>query len=150
MAANKNMRTQSLYKSKNVKLLYPELSFELVGLCFDTHNELGGFAKEKHYADTFERKLKAAGKSYKRELIIGITGNTADFFVEGKIILEFKAKRFLTIGDFTQTQRYLQATGAELGILVNFGSKYVQAERVVRINKTTHGRAALIRSHSQN
>ena len=144
------MKARTLYKSRNVKLLYPELSFELVGFCFDTHNELGGFAKEKHYADSFEKKLREAGKSYTRELIIGATGNTADFFVEGKIILAFKAKRFLAPEDFIQTQRYLQATGAGLGILVNFGPKYVQAERVVRIEKTTRSSEALIRSHSQN
>lgn len=139
-----------IYKSRKVDLLYPELSYELVGLCYDTHNEKGGFAREKQYADAFEEKLEAAGIQFEREFQIGDTGNTADFFVEGKIILEFKAKRFLAPGDFVQTQRYLQATGVKLGILVNFGPKYVQAERVVLVERTMRASETLIRSHSQD
>ena len=138
----------SLHKSKNAELLYPELSYELVGLCYKTHNEIGGFAREKQYADCFENRLKERGISFVRELIIGNSGNTVDFFIEGKVILEFKAKRFLAPTDFVQTQRYLQATGAKLGILVNFGPKYAQAERVVLIQPTTRKTEALIRRHS--
>lgn len=151
MSTNKNMTTgTAIYKSKKVELLYPDLSYTLVGLCFDVHNEKGGFAKEKQYADSFEEKLKNAGVRFVREFRIGDTGNTVDFFVESKIILELKAKRFFAPGDFVQTQRYLQATGIKLGILVNFGSKYVQAERVVLVERTTRKSEALIRSHSQN
>ena len=143
-------RPVSIYKSRKAELLYPDLSYELVGLCYKTHNERGGFAREKQYADMFEKKLAEAGIRCEREFPIGDTGNTIDFFVEGKVILEFKAKRFLSPEDFVQTQRYLQATGAKLGILVNFGAKYVQAERVVRIERTTKQSEALIRRHSQD
>ena len=139
-----------LTNKKKVELLYPNLSYDLVGLCYNTHNEIGGFAREKQYADVFEQKLKEAGIQFKREFPISDTGNTVDFLIEEKIILEFKAKRFLSPGDFVQTQRYLQATGVRLGILVNFGAKYVQAERVVLIERTAQNSAVLIGKHSQN
>ena len=65
-----------------------------------------------------------------------VTGNKADFLVKERVLLEFKAKRFLQEADFRQMQRYLQATGIKLGILVNFGGMRVQAERVVLIDKS--------------
>lgn len=130
---------------KTAKLLYPELSYDIVGLCYETHNEIGAFGKEKQYGDSFEQKLKENRIVYKREMQIGDTGNTADFFVEEKILLEFKAKRFLQEADFRQMQRYLQATGAKLGILVNFGGSYVQAERVLLMDRPSPSRVLIRR-----
>lgn len=124
-------------KKKEVELLFPDLSFDVMGLCFDTHNETGKFAKEKQYADVLERKLRGAGIAYKREFPIGDTGNIVDFLIEEKILLELKAKPFLSKSDFAQTQRYLQVTGIKLGILVNFGGTYVRSYRVVRIDYST-------------
>ncbi len=129
------MQLISANKKNRVELLYPELSFTLVGFCFDVHNEIGSFGKEKQYTDMFEQRLKECQMPYKREFAIGDTGNKTDFFVSEKIILEFKAKRFLQEADFRQIQRYLQATGIKLGLLVNFGSSRVQAERVVFMDR---------------
>ncbi len=54
------------------KVLYPDLSYKTVGLCFDVHNELGRYAREKQYADLLEDKFKGEGISYKREFKIRI------------------------------------------------------------------------------
>ena len=74
------------------KLIYPKLSYLIVGICFDVHNELGKFGKEKQYADLFEQKLKEAKILYKRELKIGESGNIVDFLI-GKKILRVKGKK---------------------------------------------------------
>jgi len=63
-------------KNMNGRVIYPELSFKVVGLSFVVHNELGAHAKEKQYADLLEEKLKLAELSYKRELEVGNSGNT--------------------------------------------------------------------------
>ena len=92
------------------RILYKELSYEIVGSCFGTQNELGRYAREKQYGDLLEKKLKERGLSYEREKFISKTGvdaNRADFIVENTIIVEIKAKPFLTREDYYQLLRYL-------------------------------------------
>ena len=48
------------YTNKNNKLIFPELSYLLVGICFDVHNVLGRFAREKQYSNLIELRLKEA------------------------------------------------------------------------------------------
>src|SRR5687768_16789923 len=102
---------------KIATLIYPKLSYLLTGLCFEAHNEIGSYGREKQYGDFIEKRLKAVGISYKRELIIADTGNVVDFLVDGKILLELKSCRILTKTDYFQVQRYLQSTGIKLGLL---------------------------------
>ncbi len=117
------------------KLLHPELSYTLNGICFDTHNELGRFAREKQYGDAIEKRLKEKEIPYKRECPVGASGNILDFFVDSKVILELKAKSSLSREDFRQLQNYLQQTGARLGLLVNFREQFLKPRRIVRIDK---------------
>ncbi|OGZ70659.1 MAG: hypothetical protein A3F47_00165 [Candidatus Staskawiczbacteria bacterium RIFCSPHIGHO2_12_FULL_38_11] len=115
------------------KLIYPELSYILTGICFDTHNASGRFAREKQYCDLIEQKLKEKKISYIREFDIG-NGNIVDFVVEDKVILEAKAKRLVEREDFYQLQRYLQFSGKRLGLLVNFRNRYLKPTRIIRID----------------
>lgn len=116
------------------RVIYPELSYVIVGICFIAHDEVGSYGREKQYGDILERELKQKKISYKREVSIGQSGNIADFVIDGKILVELKSKRILTPADYEQTQRYLQTTGLKLGLLVNFRDKYLKSERVVRID----------------
>ena len=120
--------------SRNEKLIYPELSYAVVGMCFETHNQVGRFAREKQYGDCIEEKLKGAGISYSREYQISKTGNQVDFLIDDKIILEIKVKRLMGKEDFYQLQRYLQFSGKKLGLLVNFRNRYLKPVRIVRID----------------
>lgn len=121
-------------RRKTTKVIYPELSYIVNGALFAVHNELGQYAREKQYGDAFERKLKEGAVPYKREAVIGDSGNIVDFLVDDRIILEFKAKRMLTREDYYQAQRYLQEATLKLCILVNFRSKYISPARIVRID----------------
>jgi len=116
------------------KVIYPELSYTITGILFETQNEIGNFAREKQYGDLIETKLKEKSISYKRELPISNTGNILDFVIDDKIIIELKSTKSLTRENYRQIQNYLQSTGFKLGLLVNFRSKYLKPERVIRID----------------
>lgn len=127
------MGTNDTNRANTAQLIYPELSYTVTGACFAVHNELGPYAKEKQYGDLLETKLQERGIAYAREYRIADTGNHVDFLIEGKIILELKAKRLLTKEDYFQTQRYLQESGIKLAFLLNFRNKYIKPVRIVRI-----------------
>jgi len=125
------------YTNKNNKLIYPELSYLITGMCFEVHNKLGRYAREKQYGDLLEEKLKEIKIPYKREFKIGKTGNTIDFLIDNKIILELKAKSFILKEDYYQTQRYLQILNIKLALLANFRNRYLKPIRIIRIDTNT-------------
>lgn len=117
------------------KLIYPKLSYLIIGICFDAHNELGRFAREKQYGNYIEKQLKESGIKFERELSISVEGNIIDFLIDDKIALELKNKEITTKMDYFQIQRYLHSAGLKLGIIVNFRSKYLRPKRIIKTNK---------------
>jgi len=113
-----------MMRKKN-KLLYPRLSYLLVGLCFNIHNELGPYAREKQYGNLIEKSLNDVNIPFKREIGISDSENIIDFLIDNKVVLGIKAKRMLTKNDYYQLQRYLQESRIKLGLLVNFRNKYL-------------------------
>ena len=116
------------------KLIFPKLSYVITGVCFEIHNRLGRFAREKQYCNALETKLKELELPYTRELNVKNTGNILDFVIDNKIIVEIKAKRTILKDDYYQIQRYLQILNLKLGLLINFRNRYLKPIRVVRID----------------
>ena len=109
------------------KSVEEELSHILGGIFFEIHNELGRFCRERQYADALEEKCRERNITFQREYPIEIAGrksNSADFIVEKRVIIEIKAKRILDKEDYYQVKRYLETTGVELGLLVNFRDRF--------------------------
>lgn len=119
----------------NKKLVYPKLSYKITGVLFKVHNKLDRYCKEKQYQDAIEELLKQEGFSFEREkklsLFSGTGRNQVDFVIEDKILLERKAKPFITKEDYYQVMRYLKASKKKLGLLVNFRNKYLRPKRIL-------------------
>lgn len=137
----------------NKKLLYPKLSYEITGLCFRIHQKLGRFCTERQYCDELEKSLKENSHSCKREVEISSlvasspVGNRVDFIVDEKIILEIKAKKFVTKEDYIQTLRYLEAAKMGLALLINFRHTYLKPKRIIN-SKFDSGNSGENSSHS--
>lgn len=136
--ANDTNRDRGVRK-KNIKILYPELSYRITGICFQVHKQLGRFCREKQYAEVLETTLRESGVVFKREEPLPIEGvasgftNRVDFVINNTLLLEVKAKPFITKLDYYQMQRYLQASGHDLGLIVNFRNAYLKPIRIIRI-----------------
>lgn len=117
------------------KIIYPELGYKLNGAFYEVHNKLGRFCREKQYADELERILKRLKIRYEREKPIEIadetTGNILDFLIENKIVVDIKAKKYVTREDYFQMKRYLQSSRCKLGLIVNFRERALRPKRVV-------------------
>ncbi|MBS1789266.1 MAG: GxxExxY protein [Acidobacteria bacterium] len=120
------------------KIVYPELSYQIVGMAMDIQNRLGSGFLEKVYENALKVLLSRAGikaeqqapvKVYFDGMVIG--DYYADILVAGKIILELKVVEKLTDVHRAQTLNYLKATGLRLAILINFGKQRLEHERYV-------------------
>jgi GxxExxY protein len=120
------------------KIIHKELSYQITGLLFDVHNELGRFCRERQYADAFEMILKENGVYYEREkelpldIIENSFTNRVDFAISNKLLIDLKAKSIVTKDDYYQMNRYLDAIGYDLGFIVNFRNKYLKPIRIIR------------------
>lgn len=123
---------------KKAELVYPDLSYGLVGLLFEVHRHLGNSLKEKYYQRGVEKLLKDKGWEYERELKVDLEleGEAIgyyfiDFVIERKIVLELKAKPSLCPDDFRQVKSYLKVRGLKLGILANFRPSSLKFHRIL-------------------
>lgn len=122
------------------KVIYPDLSFKIIGIIFDVYNIIGPGFKEQHYQKALEvafedNKINFISQApYKikyRDRIIG--RYYIDFIIEGRIVLEIKRNDHFSKQDFDQVNGYLRATGHQLGILVSFSRKNVKFKRILNI-----------------
>lgn len=109
--------------------LYKQETYQILGACFEVYKEKGcGFLEavcQECLAIEFrlrgipfesQKLLQLCCKNYSLEQVY-----KADFVCCCKIILEIKATDKLTDKDRSQILNYLNATGFEVGLLVNFG-----------------------------
>ncbi|GAB2760833.1 GxxExxY protein [Salinimicrobium soli] len=120
-------------------LLYKELSYELIGVLFDVHNELGGGFLEVVYADAVEYEFKKRNIPYQREkkFLVNYKDTVlphhffADFVIDDKIILELKSASHLHETYFAQCLNYLKISKLKLAILANFEADKLIHHRII-------------------
>lgn len=122
-------------------LVYPELSFQVVGILFEVYNQLGyGFA-EKVYQKATATGLKNSGLKFQEQVFAPVlfeheqvgTGYL-DFLIENKLVLELKKGDRFAKAHIDQVYQYLVSKNLKLGILAYFSPKKLHFRRIVNIN----------------
>ncbi|OGH19619.1 MAG: hypothetical protein A2868_01745 [Candidatus Levybacteria bacterium RIFCSPHIGHO2_01_FULL_40_15b] len=120
------------------KILYKELSYEIVGALFDAFKSLGSNYQERYCQRAVEKFLLKRSIPFKREVLIDIIldgekigHHFLDFMINGSIILEIKKGNRPSMSDIKQVLMYLKTTGLKLGILAYFGSNGVKYKRII-------------------
>lgn len=120
-------------------LLYKEDSYQIIGICMDVHNILGGGFLEIVYKDALKYELRKLNIPYEREKQYDIPYKEivlphkfyADFIIFNKIILEIKAVDSIADEFLKQTINYLAVSKCKLGLIVNFGRDKLTYKRIV-------------------
>lgn len=106
-------------------------SHAIIGAAIEVYNELGAGFLEAVYHEAMEVELTRRQIPFtsQSELVIHYKNQplrkryVPDLICYGKIIVELKAVEQLTNHEDAQLHNYLHATGYELGLMFNFGSR---------------------------
>ena len=119
-------------------VLYPDLSYQIIGAAMEVHKVLGPGYLETVYQTALAHELNLRVIKYEREKHLPVVYKgihvgyyIADFVVEEKIILELKSVTLLTKQHKAQAINYLVTTGFKLAILINFGERSLTYERII-------------------
>ena len=122
------------------QLIYPELSYRIVGCLFEVYKKLGSNRRENIYHNALKQEFQNKNIAFKNQYYIPVKylgsqigRSYVDFLVENKIILELKIGQFFHKQNLNQTLDYLKTTGLKLGILANFTRDGVKFYRVLNI-----------------
>ncbi|SRR5579885_2293930 len=120
------------------EILYKDISYKIIGLAMEVHSKLGYGFLEKVYENALMLLFRREGIQAKQQAPIkvyfdgeAIGEYFADILVEDKIILELKALDKIIDVHRAQTLNYLKATGLRLAIILNFGKKRFEYERLI-------------------
>lgn len=119
-------------------LIYPELSYSIIGCAFDVYNEIGSGNPEKYYQKALAQSFSQHGITFQEQVhcpvkyVQKVIGKRfLDFLVEDKIVVEIKKDNRYSKSHIDQVLDYLRLKGLKLAILINFGNQGVQFRRVV-------------------
>jgi len=116
--------------------LYEEESYKIRGAAFEVWKTFRGIFKEKIVDRALKRELENRGLKVENQKKINIYYKdekvgiyVPDFVINDKILIEIKAKSFLTKEDERQFWYYLMGSQYRLGFLINFGSEKLEIRR---------------------
>ncbi len=119
------------------KLIYPELSYKLVGLAYKIDNSIGFGHPEKVYSEALEELLSKENLNFEKEYYCPlkvddkvIAKRYFDFFVEEKVIIEVKVGDYHYKKACDQIFQYLKESGLKLGIIIRFTKDGVKVKRI--------------------
>ncbi len=121
-------------------MVYPELSYKIIGAVFSVFNELGYGYQEKYYQKAIVKTLKILGIPFKEQVSYSISFRNEiigryflDFLIDNKVVLEIKKENNFRRQNIQQVVGYLKKTNLKLGIIVNFTKGGVKFKRILNL-----------------
>ena len=119
-------------------LIYPELSYKLIGIAYSIFNELGFGHLEKTYQRAFAKELKEANIPFVEQIKYSVEYkgekigyNYFDFQIEDKVIIELKKSGYMSKKNIEQISNYLKVSNLRLGLVIIYTPEGVRCKRVV-------------------
>jgi len=114
-------------------------TYAVIGAAMEVHRMLGCGFLEAVYQEALALELTTRNIKFKREVPLPVaykgqllaTGYCADFICFDSVVVELKAIAQMSGTEEAQVINYLKATGYEVGLLLNFGSRSLQHRRFV-------------------
>ena len=117
-----------------------EICYKIIGAAMAVHRHFGPGYLEEVYKNAMMVELEAAGLRSEKEVPIEVAYKgirvgdyRADIVVEKRLILELKAVTVLNAAHEAQLVNYLNATGIDDGLLINFGAASLQHKHKYRV-----------------
>jgi len=131
----------SIQPKKIIQAPWTDLTYKIIGLAMQVHNELGPGHREAVYHDAMAVKLKQAGLNFEDEPYIPVTlddgtvvgGNSPDHLVEAMVITEYKGRSHLmTKDDIARITGYFAALPhCPVALFINFGRPRLEYHRLL-------------------
>jgi GxxExxY protein len=123
---------------KKAKLVYPKISYQIMGIVFRIHRRLGNSYQEKYYQRAIELEFTKEKIPFKREAQIRlyyvnkpIGKYFLDFVIDDRIALEVKTVPYLKKVYINQVLAYLNSAKLKLGIITNFRTDRLTYKRLI-------------------
>jgi len=120
-------------------LIYPKLSYQIIGSAFEVFNSMGSGYQEKYYQKALAKEFEEKKIKFQEQLPININHKGIDlgryyldFLVDNKIVVEIKNSSKFYIKDIKQVLGYLKAKNLKLGILICFSKNGVIHKRILK------------------
>ncbi len=131
----------STVQVRNKDLLYPELSYKIIGSAFEVYNELGHGHVEKVYQKALAEVFKTKDIAFKEQVYSPVTFRDKivgkffmDFLVEESIVVELKKDDKFSKSHIDQVLNYLKIQNLKLAILINFAKEGVIHRRIINFD----------------
>jgi GxxExxY protein len=116
-----------------------DLTKRIIGCAFEVINELGAGFLESVYEKSLSLALRQSGLNVELQKPVAVHFRSTlvgeffvDLLVEGKFLVELKAVKNLAPEHSAQIINYLNATGIQVGLLINFGNPRLEYRRFTR------------------
>jgi GxxExxY protein len=132
-----------MYSIEELRKKYDEGTYKIIGAAMEVHRHLGCGFLEAVYGDALAIEFANRNIPFEREKTVNINYKdvtlahyyVADFVCYDSIIVELKAVAELNKTFDSQVLNYLNATGYESGLLINFGEQSMKHHRIFNASK---------------